>query len=656
MKMVLNPFTMGDFMRIECYCPLNLGNAVIYCYHNPRKVLTGVVVGIFAGLKMLNRHSAELASPELIERAKVIPAIVPFPTIEPLAQESATKITLATVSLATSLFLGLFSLCCYWCARNKNGPLAAGEPSQAFSPRSLNRSASVSFPFFSQSSSNGIKVAENYILKKEEELVPSRFVPSLLNESFANAQKSNEKSNPFLSWKSAKVVEKGLLKLEEKKSDHFIKDVAVASTIGPRDRMEDFSVETELRLNINGELKQVSLFGVFDGHSGPSCAQYLKDNIPLYLGKKLPEILAIKEANERLAALYNFLLTLYVNLGKEYREKMLPIYRCRIGAFYLNQHHKGCKFDYKDKNIELDEFFRVEKDIDIQRKHIEQLLLQVLGKYHDSNLESIYAHILSESICALPGSTAVLALLIDGILWVVNAGDSRAILCYAEKGKSKVCALSKDDAIDRNGKSNRKVEEYGGSIEYDREDQTYRVYKNGIRTLNMTAAVGHDPVKTSITARADIIAVDLRNFGKMDYLYLVEGSDGFFGAPSSQEVANSVQGCVGRDLTNSNAIATYLLKKAERFKKEIDDNITVSVANLSRFLEKPQKHSQILESSDSDSSDDEETPPTSLTTPRPSLKISTESTGHEVMRISQSDDDGFRGFDSGDRKLVISQT
>jgi len=84
------------------------------------------------------------------------------------------------------------------------------------------------------------------------------------------------------------------------------------------------------------------------------------------------------------------------------------------------------------------------------------------------------------------GSTASVLLLRDGEYYLAAAGDSRAVLVMDD---GSVEALSDDHNPDRRDERLR-VTKLGGMVEYDQENETYRVFSDEVGGLAVTRAIG----------------------------------------------------------------------------------------------------------------------------------------------------------------------
>lgn len=169
-----------------------------------------------------------------------------------------------------------------------------------------------------------------------------------------------------------------------------------------------------------------------------------------------------------------------------------------------------------------------------------------------------------QAACA--GSTANLAFIYDNALWVINAGDSRAILSC----DSHVTALSIDADL-QSEKDCRSVWKRGYNV-FVTDDQGMR----RVGPLNMARAVGHDELISGINPRTQIIRYELANL-KEGRNYLVIASDGLFDVATSEQVAERVDFLAGNN--NSCAdIARELVQNA--LDSDSPDNISVIVVKL----------------------------------------------------------------------------
>ncbi len=164
------------------------------------------------------------------------------------------------------------------------------------------------------------------------------------------------------------------------------------------------------------------------------------------------------------------------------------------------------------------------------------------------------------------GSTAVLALTIDKALWVVNVGDSRAILC----SDGKVAALSIDAEL-KTEKECRSVWKRGQNIFVSSNQNIRRVGQ-----MNMSRGVNHDEERSGLNPRGQVIRYDLNQLQEGNN-YLLLGSDGLFAVATSEQVAERVQ-FLARSNPASKAIASQLVQDA--FKAGSSDNISAVVVQL----------------------------------------------------------------------------
>lgn len=167
----------------------------------------------------------------------------------------------------------------------------------------------------------------------------------------------------------------------------------------------------------------------------------------------------------------------------------------------------------------------------------------------------------------MSGSTATIALILDGYLWVANVGDSRAILCK----EGKAIALSQD-AKPGLSKYVRGIEKRG----------RYVGFANGcLRTIGsripmgVARAVGHDELESGINPRAEIIRYPLSEIDENSTL--VVASDGLWDAASANQVAETVEACE-KSKKDCHRTADHLVTRA--YYTGSDDNISVVVVKF----------------------------------------------------------------------------
>ncbi|ETV75106.1 hypothetical protein H257_10684 [Aphanomyces astaci] len=185
------------------------------------------------------------------------------------------------------------------------------------------------------------------------------------------------------------------------------------------------------------------------------------------------------------------------------------------------------------------------------------------------------------------GSTLVLAMIRRHKLYVVNVGDSRAVLCHvASSGTYKATALTTDHKPDLPAERAR-IQANGGTITglvcghkppefalhmwpFNRLVDVPRV--DGV--LSMTRAMGDVTMKPPLSAEPDVVVHALDAISDK---FLILASDGLWDVVSNKKAAK-----VALSSPSAQAAAAALCKLA--MKRGTHDNVTVLVVDLARFM------------------------------------------------------------------------
>lgn len=155
----------------------------------------------------------------------------------------------------------------------------------------------------------------------------------------------------------------------------------------------------------------------------------------------------------------------------------------------------------------------------------------------------------------MSGSTATIALVIDGALWVANTGDSRAVLHDGEKAVQ----LS-EDAVPSKAGFKKGIENRGGTVFFGRVGGSLA-----------TARAFGDKGIVGVTARPKIRKFDLNSRKRGRQLILA--CDGLFDYVGSKEAVDAIKG-----IESPSVAAKYLFDLT--FRRGTKDNVTVMVVNL----------------------------------------------------------------------------
>lgn len=154
------------------------------------------------------------------------------------------------------------------------------------------------------------------------------------------------------------------------------------------------------------------------------------------------------------------------------------------------------------------------------------------------------------------GSTAVVALVIKGALWIANTGDSRAVL-----SDGSVARQLSEDAKPGKDVFKKGIVSRGGSVIFDKVNgnvATARAFGQG--------------KERGMTARPRICKADISS-GQEKPRYLILGSKGLFDVVTSEEAVNFIQ-----DFSDPSLAADQLLELA--FERRTTSSVAVMVAKL----------------------------------------------------------------------------
>lgn len=161
----------------------------------------------------------------------------------------------------------------------------------------------------------------------------------------------------------------------------------------------------------------------------------------------------------------------------------------------------------------------------------------------------------------LSGTTAAIALILNGEIWCANVGDSRAIFAGWE---GEHCQLT-EDAKPEASKYRRGIENRGGILE--RVQGIFRINGN----LAVARAVGDQLVGDGVSARAKITKRDLPPSGG----HLILGCDGIWDVASTRQAAAAIQAHANQSTVQLACNLAYSALQAGS-----TDNVTAMVVRL----------------------------------------------------------------------------
>ncbi len=211
------------------------------------------------------------------------------------------------------------------------------------------------------------------------------------------------------------------------------------------------------------------------------------------------------------------------------------------------------------------------------KQNLQSVLTQILGLFCKDSLSDeniwnalkitfvrLHRDFLTEYPKDRSGSTATVAIILNGKLWVANVGDSRTILTQPENGSQLSEDAKPQDPYYKNG-----IEHRGGFV------LTAGTSRNLLnRRLATARAIGDRAVERGLNPRPKITMRDLADIPPKTHLILA--CDGLYDVASTRQVANVIRAQQGKD---PEALARDLVFSALQARSE--DNVSVLVIPLS---------------------------------------------------------------------------
>ncbi|XP_015928660.2 integrin-linked kinase-associated serine/threonine phosphatase 2C isoform X1 [Parasteatoda tepidariorum] len=171
------------------------------------------------------------------------------------------------------------------------------------------------------------------------------------------------------------------------------------------------------------------------------------------------------------------------------------------------------------------------------------------------------------------GTTAIVVLVIQNILYITNLGDSKAILCrYNNKAGKHVCVPLSTDHSPTDYKERMRIQKAGGSV---RDGRVMGV-------IEVSRSIGDGQYKAlGLCSVPDVKRCQLTD----DDLFILLACDGLWKVFSSEEVINIVLSCKKERSENKNEICyesacNKLVNEAIR--KYSGDNVTVVILSVKK--------------------------------------------------------------------------
>jgi len=273
--------------------------------------------------------------------------------------------------------------------------------------------------------------------------------------------------------------------------------VGLCHAQGRRDEMEDEHLVKSFALFIGGKKYPIQLFGIFDGHAGGTASRFVRDHLHHHIERAL-----VKYNSNGLTdvGIWNALKMAFVNLNEDFKT------------------HYG---------------------------HVEKICKK-RGKCFVADRE---------------GTTATVAMILDGKLWTANVGDSRTVL----DNDGDPIQLSEDAKPD-GVRYLRGIQHRNGTVV---QRDVPRV--NG--SLAVARALGDFGLKGAVSARPKITVQPLSTIQPNSHLILA--CDGIYDVGSTKQI---VQGVHAHRNASPKTLAEDIVFSA--YKAGSDDNLSALVVKL----------------------------------------------------------------------------
>ena len=297
-------------------------------------------------------------------------------------------------------------------------------------------------------------------------------------------------------------------------------EYGICSIQGYRPSMEDTFFSA---INI-GEDKNLSLFGVCDGHGGKEISSYIAQNFQSFLEKN---------ENFKNRKYHEALKETFLSLDKSLLEK--EVYEKLLNYSIEDRKNEEEKFDKIAKEV-IKEDDKITEDDITQMKAFKNL-------FDPRNLEDC-------NVAYFCGSTACVVLFGENDIFIANAGDSRCILL----DKDGIVRHKTTDHKCSNQEEKKRIEQAEGFIEGNRIKGCLDVTR-GFGDLEYKTNEWLRPEDQMITANPEIISVPTK-----DVDYVVLGCDGFF-EPINED-------------SNNGKIGKFIFDKLKEKKRNDGNNIS----------------------------------------------------------------------------------
>lgn len=268
----------------------------------------------------------------------------------------------------------------------------------------------------------------------------------------------------------------------------------------------------------------------------------------------------------------------FVNRGKKIRAQLYAVCDGHAQSFTVPESRKAADFVAEELPREITKHLHRLKDKELSDENIREALkkaVRITSLRFNQHYISIQHSLGTFDTHHQDGTTLIACLILNGKIWTMNVGDSRACIIYP----SYIEQLSEDADANIKRYKNR-IEKLGGFVKKEMVSGVYRA--QGF--LGMAKAIGDQWIISKFGFPVIDYSPKITSHLIESGGYLLLGCDGLFEVATTDEVGEAIAAMASRD-SNVKHMAANLVYSATRI-SNTTDNVTVLVIKLPAVEEK----------------------------------------------------------------------